>query len=368
MTVKVFRSTDYGAPTNTNAAGALIAILDACLVNGYGEQNVVSITLVDNIATVTVVAAHGLSSGAFVKILGAEQPAYNGDFPITVTGANTFTYQVTGTPATPATGTIIKIVAPAGWTKPFSATNKAGYKQGAGSNGFYLRVEDTTTSAARVKGCENMTGIDVTVSDFPTNTQVSGGCYIQKNNSTTARPWDLIASEKFFVLITTTDQPSYKQLHIFGDIVSNKSGDAFGTVLIAPTNSFATGSETNNLQTSFLSSMQGHFIARAHTQIGSAVQCGKTAIGSQLTFGGTGGVAYPSPIDGALHLAPVFITEPNAGLRGKLPCVWQILHYAPFQQGDIITGTGEFAGKTFFASNTTFNVGAQALFEISDTW
>src|SRR3546814_8616732 len=39
-------------------------------------------------------------------ISGAVETAYNGTFSVTVAGANSFTYQVAGAPATPATGTI----------------------------------------------------------------------------------------------------------------------------------------------------------------------------------------------------------------------------------------------------------------------
>ena len=41
-----------------------------------------------------------------VIIRGAAQDEYNGIFSITVTGLDDYTYTVTGTPATPATGTI----------------------------------------------------------------------------------------------------------------------------------------------------------------------------------------------------------------------------------------------------------------------
>jgi hypothetical protein len=68
-------------------------------------QTVTSITRSGSTATATR-TAHGYSTGDFIKIAGAAQPEYNGDFYVTVTGANTFTYTVTGTPATPATGTI----------------------------------------------------------------------------------------------------------------------------------------------------------------------------------------------------------------------------------------------------------------------
>lgn len=57
-------------------------------------------------ATVTH-ASHGLASGNSVRIRGADQPEYNGIFVITVTGSDTYTYTVAGTPATPATGTIV---------------------------------------------------------------------------------------------------------------------------------------------------------------------------------------------------------------------------------------------------------------------
>lgn len=67
---------------------------------------VASIIRSGSTATVTTTTAHGYTSGNYVAIDGAEQAEYNGDFSITVTGSTTFTYAVTGTPATPATGTI----------------------------------------------------------------------------------------------------------------------------------------------------------------------------------------------------------------------------------------------------------------------
>ena len=72
------------------------------------DKSVTSIAwdVVTGLATATV-SSHGYSTGNTVNIRGATQSAYNGDFIITVTGTNTFTYSVTGSPTTPATGTII---------------------------------------------------------------------------------------------------------------------------------------------------------------------------------------------------------------------------------------------------------------------
>jgi len=68
-----------------------------------------TITRVTTTATVTTTAAHGLATGDTVAIEGAtggDAAYYNGDFLITVTGASTFTYSMTGTPGASAAGTL----------------------------------------------------------------------------------------------------------------------------------------------------------------------------------------------------------------------------------------------------------------------
>lgn len=67
---------------------------------------VTSITRSGTTATVTTDANHGYSSNDYVAIEGAAETDYNGDYQITVTGDDTFTYEVANSPATPATGTI----------------------------------------------------------------------------------------------------------------------------------------------------------------------------------------------------------------------------------------------------------------------
>lgn len=59
-------------------------------------------------ATATTTSNHGLANNVPVTISGADQTEYNvSAAAITVTGLNTFEYQVTGSPTTPATGTIL---------------------------------------------------------------------------------------------------------------------------------------------------------------------------------------------------------------------------------------------------------------------
>ena len=71
--------------------------------NGVGAT-ITSITFVGTTATLTTATPHGLATGRTVTVVGATPAAYNVTAkPITVTGANTFTYQMASTPASNAT-------------------------------------------------------------------------------------------------------------------------------------------------------------------------------------------------------------------------------------------------------------------------
>ncbi|MBI2312007.1 MAG: hypothetical protein HYU77_05835 [Betaproteobacteria bacterium] len=69
-----------------------------------GSIAVDSITRSGTTATATVAAGHGFGAGPTASVLlsGADQPEYNGVKTVTIVDANTFTYTVTVTPATPA--------------------------------------------------------------------------------------------------------------------------------------------------------------------------------------------------------------------------------------------------------------------------
>ena len=65
-----------------------------------------SITRSGAVATVTTSASHNITTDAVVFIAGAAQSEYNGYKTLTAGSGTTFTFAVSGTPATPATGTI----------------------------------------------------------------------------------------------------------------------------------------------------------------------------------------------------------------------------------------------------------------------
>ena len=73
---------------------------------GWSTVTPSSITRSGTTATVTLGSAVNWQSGSIVTIAGAVETDYNGSFTITVTDSTHFDYEVTGTPTTPATGTI----------------------------------------------------------------------------------------------------------------------------------------------------------------------------------------------------------------------------------------------------------------------
>lgn len=71
----------------------------------FPYQETVTITRSGSTATVSH-TAHGMDTNDYVDIKGANQPEYNGVQQITKIGADSYSFTVSGTPATPATGTI----------------------------------------------------------------------------------------------------------------------------------------------------------------------------------------------------------------------------------------------------------------------
>lgn len=68
--------------------------------------SITSLTRSGSTVTAVTSSAHALASNIDVLIAGAVETDYNGTFTITVLDATTFTYEITTTPSTPATGTI----------------------------------------------------------------------------------------------------------------------------------------------------------------------------------------------------------------------------------------------------------------------
>lgn len=382
----IYRSSDSGAPVLTGELNKLVLLLDACLVNGY-TASVTSITRSGATATVTVPVPHNLITGQSVTIAGANEVDYNGTFAVTVTSGVVFTYTVPGTPATPATGTITYLRIAAGWTKPFTGTNKAAFQQGSGSNSFYVRVQDDAPGAgaareARVVGYETMVNVDTGTNLFPTAVQFANGLFCRKSSTAdaTARTWILFADARTFYLFVLTagadTTPTAYRAFCFGEFYSLKTADPYRAFIAARNteNSTAATVDTLDLLTTVLTTVStANYIARGHNETAGAVNIGKHGDNAKANSSalGIGLVAYTNPANGAFYLSRVWIHDPTTtpvnGLRGRMRGFWQFLHpVGSVIDGDILIGTGELAGKTFLVVKSSGNAGLYIM-ETSNT-
>lgn len=370
MAIKIFKSSDQGAPSLCGQAGQMITFLDAVLQNGYGSVNVSSITRSGTTATVTTATAHGLSTGDSATIGGAAQADYNIDAVVTVLTATTFTYDVANSPTTPASGTITAKRSPVGYTKVFTGTNKAVYRcNDLSSNRHYLRILDNGGGAggaqeARVFAYETMTGVDTGTNVFPTAAQSTYGYLWRKSSTTDTTPktWIVISDGKFFYLTVqhanTTLSMTNSDTNFggsFGDVISYKPGDVWATMLTGntaqnsvsyPANGMMAAQTSITAGSSFDSSL---VLARNYTAVAGAQYVGLYGTGtSYACLGATAAVSYPHAIDNGFYMAPVVITQGSpALLRGRLPGAYECIHGRALNNLDIIENVQGMSGRKF---------------------
>jgi len=350
--VRVYQSTDTGAPAVSGTAGALITLLDACLQGGYGSVTLDSLIVASGIATCTKSAGHGFTAlgtvGPVIRIAGATPSSLNGDWRITVSSATVFTFTTTAINDQTATGTITAIRAPLGFSKSFSGTNKAAYRSNdiTGTR-LSLRVDDSGAGSAqysRVRGYETMSDVDTGTGLYPTDAQVSGGGYWYKSSlaNSTARAWAIAGDSRGFALFLNTDgMTNHNVSYFFGDIASDHAADAYCSLLIA--------GEAANANTTFqsYSSSTGHFMARAYTQIGTAIKPIKYGhiINSENGMG-YAGAGYPNPGNNFFLCGQVDVWDSSAAARGVFPGLYSPLHAASnLTDGTIIPSVSGLTGR-----------------------
>lgn len=382
---KSFSSDMPGAAVLSGTAGALIAVLDSVLVNGFGSVALTGLGVASGVATGTVASGHPFKAGSVALVTGATPSGLNGEKRILSVASNSVTFDATGISDGAATGTMSVKVAPAGWTKQFAGTNVAVYKMGGvEGTGFVLRVDDTDTTVARVRGYEVMSDANTGTGLFPTVAQWAGnGLWWSKSNAAdiTSRPWYIFADDRGVYFCPRPALAAKHQNNYFGDILSLKSGDAYGCALRANVENrskatTAVGDDVGWVDNT--GTQDGLYIARAANTLGGAARCFSAQVmGAGLSANssyaaGSVGWQYPSPADNGLMLSPVAIYNAQ-GYRGYLPGVLmspQVVN-GSFGTGDIVPGSGDMAGRKLMAIaiGATSGAGAGTLFfDAVDAW
>ena len=337
----IYTSSDpYGPGPITGTTGSLIAVLDACLVNGYG-------------------------TGSYTK-------------------------------------------AAAGWTHALptiSASCVASYLPPSGSR-HTLFVNDnapTTARTAAVTGYVTLTSMSFAVNSsnvgfgygqFPTPAQANtiGKIFWYKSATadTVQRQWILAADAYTFYIWFADGQTVGNYYHGgFGDFYSSYGNSDIGRCLLFGkyvdnnntnlgyeyTDCISTGCQTSTTTQTLNSYLVGHYVARQPSGTGGSLRYtkkgdwGLTPVGTagaleaSYTSPMSGILATPNPTDNSFYLSPIWIVDiVSLALRGKYRGIYQICHpLSNFSNGQIINGTGVYAGKTFMIIMTGYQGGAWVL-------
>lgn len=317
MAVIVYKSSDTSAPALTGTAGALAALLYACLVTGYGSQSAAGWAREFTGTNKAVFrAAAGNRMRLRIDDTGSNEAKAVGYESMTDvdTGTNLFptAVQLSG-------GIFIRK------SNTADATNRP-WMLVANDRIFYLFIDSGTS------------GTDWTVA--PAAAGLSG-CFC------------------------------------FGEFSSYKSGgDSYNTIILG---AIATSTSTGRFGTltpqDSYGATSGHWVVRNAAATVGAVTCAKAAVLAQnlgTTFGSGAWGPYPDPITGGLLISPVAVVEAATTgwvVRGVLPGLWAPMHAAPGAHADTFSGSGVTAGKTFVLAScaTTSTLGRCAV-ETSNTW
>jgi len=321
MAVTVYSSADANGPGPlANAAGWMISILDACLVDGYAGKPAAGWTKpFSSSATLAVYKQGTGGSNRYLRVNDA-LAGYS-----RVVGYEDMTDVNTGTAPFP---TAAQLSGGGYWHKHNGAAGTRPWFVIADSKSFYFWSQYNTT--------------------------VSGGeaAFYFFGDTKSLKPADA-----FSTMLMAADGTT----KIAAVQTSNDHGGAVSTMNVG---------------------LKGHFMVRSYTGAGSSIVVGKHAESFRINSTGCAALGtygynwvshlftltnFPSPVDASLTLAPVVVHETTQVDRAFMPGLWAPAHTGSVMaSGDTFTAnSGIHNGKSFLA---LYVYGGWFVVETSDTW
>ncbi|MDI3326782.1 hypothetical protein QKW35_20590 [Pontibacterium granulatum] len=413
---KFLDSSLAGAPQIEYGAGSLISILDACLVNGWGLTAIDALTYDSGTGkcTANFVGGHSFQKDRVIRISGADQAAYNGDFRVESTTVNDVIFTPDAAPGVAtATGVTLQAkFAPLDWVRSFDdgVGTKAVYQPDPATRSTQcaIWVDDTNTLtnynynscySSMVKGVVNPTGLDVwdeqITRDEYAETSLTFPGWVKKAYSTSAttyRKWWMIGDGRFFYLIVrhgNSSSSSYDcpSTYAFGEFKTYRAGDQYN--FICQTGRIDQG--TYDCSTEFCNLIDGSYNTRVIAR-GADQLSGRTYYSYMLfkandmqtppqATTSAGALTYPNPVNGELvYSYPIEVTESVSGgftatdtfLRGALPGVAIPLHYKPLNGNTVndisLNGQTERAVALNVGTTKGYSYSAQILIFLTAGW
>jgi len=170
LPVKWFDNRFHGIPLLSGTPGAFTDLMDAVLVNGFGNTNVVTINVLDKKATLILQDGVRFIPKAVVALTNMSNQALNTEYRVVSSDIGKLVIEM-DVPDGPITVTNVVVkYAPIGWFKPFSGVSRGIYKPSkVDALNWMFYVDDTQAQGSEVCICENATSLDNRIDQKPSN-------------------------------------------------------------------------------------------------------------------------------------------------------------------------------------------------------
>lgn len=412
MTVRVYRSTDTGAPQLSGQAGALVGVLDACLVNGYNSNNPPNSgwTIAFTGTNTRIYRQPTGSNQLYLRVddTGAQNAQVFGCETATAigTGNQTNLFPTTAQQASPGLYWFKSNVASSA-TRPWIvvATNKmfylwvltnallgsatgqpelywfgdiVSYKAATAGHQSVLvgsgRTYDTATNyvgATTYTATVTIDGVGYPISVLGSTIQTFQTLMDAINTAIGANGIAALIGGSILIQSATTGVSSTVAITagtLFAAPLQGFTSVAASVAGTAATDSYSTvirggisagySSIADALSQGLSATTTGRFICRSATQAVGSVICAN-AVAPFLSPGTTAGnasaprLSFPGAINLDLHVAPVFVIEPgNSFVRGILPGLWSIVNRGSVLGMSTITTGDRVVGSGSLAGKT----------------
>jgi len=419
--VKFYRNTFAGIPKLKQTRGDMVRLLDAVLVNGFGQRNIDSAVYEPGFITYNI-AGNPFPEWVVVTVEGSPKPELNGEFRAVEVSSGSIKLPVKNVTAAP--------VSTAGMTVKFAPMGYEIYRTNGGGKRVYRSKNPLSNKTCLVVHDEAMAGytrpalwaavgivqdtVGVEPEDFrgavhpwsPTLPYVNWKPNVEPNrigwykwyykmyayeSGATGSADDLtfliVGDDRIFFYETLYMLGWYGRIrYTFGEIDAVSSADQWATILVAEEMPLGDAGLPNypgqrcaygGLQAGWTADATGRSLLSRHdgSLNGERYYLGWLRFDENgYPFSGVNGTqAWPNAPSGSTLIVPVFV-QGASGYRGRLPGAHAVLHLAAnFQDGQIVKtqiNPGE-PKRRFMMSRTqynNFNDTALVAYDLTGPW
>lgn len=335
--------------------GDMLKVLDACLVTGFGEKLVQSVSLDGNNVILSFGVGHGYLVNQRILVSGADDTLLNGNHRIANSTNNTVSIIVIG--VTSGSGSITAKASPLGFESVFGTANplKRAYRSLSPTSAkklLYLNMEHPASSGyhptspvkrASVSVCRDMQVLGEQIGSMTSaiNGSTTNGAlhWYQKRGRSNSEAvlnssskWTVVGNSKFFYFIVGwSSDPRINELpmcdvYAFGEYAGLYDDPSDKTFLMANYNVGDTGNQDIGELGGLISSATPYTAASAYIVVDGQLTNKSLSIVSgadSLSFkSGFGSIRYPNSNGNALFTMPIRIAKSSSEqIYGMMPSI-----------------------------------------------